>query len=189
MREKNSTQRPNWTLLTITWIVALLILVTLAYKLMFQKQVVRTADCLDQAASAQRATSPLAAVEKYAACVAWISGGASASTAATRPARCRYAGVWAAARGDVVYQVTLEADGKFIGEPGQNAPADAQEVTGTWAVAGNALVWAYDSGAVWPPDINPISAESDKAFTLREVNGSTTRYTLIERRAAETCPK
>jgi hypothetical protein len=169
--------------------VALLILLTFGYKWMFQKKVMRTADCLDEAASAQKANSALSSVEKYAACVAWVSGGTKAVTADGRPARCRYAGVWTSTRGTMTYEITLEADGKFVGEPGQNVSANAQTVTGAWAVAGNSLVWAYDSGAVWPPDINPIFDESEKAFTLREVNGLATRYTLIERSTAEVCSK
>jgi len=183
--------RPRWILRAIGWIVALAIIFILGYRVMFRKQVERTVSCLEQASSAERATSPAAAVEKYAACIDRQSTTAAASSAAKLPVRCRYAGVWAAARGNMVYQVTLKADGKFVGEPAENTPADAQVITGAWTVAGNALVWAYDSGAVWPPDINPISAETDNAnaFTLREVNGSTTRYTLIERSTSGTCRK
>jgi hypothetical protein len=189
MRDKKSVRpRPNWGLMTVTWIVALAILLALAYRLMFRQQVARTVDCLDQAASAQRATTPLAAVNKYAACIAWTSG-APSDTSTARPARCRYAGVWEAARGIRAYQVTLEADGQFVAEPGQNVPVHEPAITGAWAVAGKSLVWAYDSGAVWPPDINPISAESENAISLTEVNGSTTRYTLIERLAGESCSK
>ena len=181
----------SWVLRVIGWLVALLIIFTLAYKVMFQKQAARTGACLDQASSAQRATSPSSSVEKYAACIAGQTAGASASASAAvvLPPRCRYAGVWAAARGEKVYQVTLEADGKFLAEPAQNVRAGAPPITGAWNVAGSSLVWAYDSGAVWPPDINPISAESESAFTLTEVNGSTTRYTLIERLASGSCSK
>lgn len=190
MSAKNSTTpRANWGLLVITWIVALLILLTLAYKLLFQKQVERTGSCLDQASSTQAATSPLAVVEKYAACIAWTADRAAAASATPLRARCRYAGVWAATRGNMVYQVTLEVDGKFLAEPGENVPAHEQAVTGAWTVAGNSMVWAYDSGAAWPPDINPISAQTEDAFTLTEVNRATTRYTLIERTKPEACLK
>lgn len=181
--------RIRWTLRTVGWLIAFAILFTLAYRMMFRKHVERVVDCLDQAASAQRATSASAAVEKYAACVARQSTPPAAAQAGALPPRCRYAGVWTATRGDMVYEVTLEADGKFVAEPAQNSPAHAQAVSGAWTVAGNALVWAYDSDAVWPPDINPISAQSDAAFTLTEVNGSTTRYSLIERATPEACQK
>lgn len=89
----------------------------------------------------------------------------------------------------MVYQVTMEADGRFIAEPVQNTPPNAVAITGAWNVAGKALVWAYDSGAVWPPDVNPFSAETDNAFTLAEVNGAMTHYALIERQASALCPR
>jgi hypothetical protein len=179
--------RSRWVLRAIGWLVALLIIFTLAYRAMFQKRAVRKEACLDLVWTAQPAMTPLAAVEKYSACIAGQS--ANASPAPAPPARCRYAGVWAAARGNMVYQVTLDANGKFLAEPGHNVPANEQAITGAWGVAGNSLVWAYDSGAVWPPDINPISAESESAFTLTEVNRSTTRYTSIDRLASVSCPK
>ena len=118
---------------------------------------------------------------------ATVNAGGTSRQNDTRPARCRYAGVWSAARNSVVYIVTLEADGRFIAEPGENTPANARPISGAWSAAGNALAWVYDSGAVWPPDINPISAESADAFTLREVNGNVTRYTLIERYRPAIC--
>lgn len=190
MPELNADKsRLNLVLLTVAWIVALLVLLAFAYRWAFKTQVVRTADCLDQAAFGQRATSSLTSVEKYAACIAWTAGNTQPAAAGARPARCRYAGVWTAARGNAAYEVTLEPDGKFVGVPGQNVPETAPAITGAWAIAGNSLVWAYDTGAVWPPDINPISAESEKGFTLTEVNGSATRYTLVERSTAEICAK
>lgn len=183
----------SWMLRAIVWSVALMIIFALVYKVMFQKQAARKEACLDQASSTQQATTASASVEKYAACIAGQSSAAAtpvaSSKAPAQPVRCRFAGVWAAARGSVVYQVTLEAGGRFEAEPGQNAPANAPVISGAWSVAGNSLVWAYDSGAVWPPDVNPITAESEAAFTLTEVNGSTTRYSLIEPIVSELCAK
>ena len=175
----------TWILRAIGWSVALLIIFAIMYKVMFGKQVERTVNCLEQTASGERASSPLTSVDKYAACIA----GKTVAASALPPARCRYAGVWSSARGGMVYQVTLDVDGKFVAEPIQNAPANAEDISGAWNVAGRSLVWAYDSGAVWPPDINPIAAESDGAFTLAELDGATTRYTLIRRQASIACKK
>ena len=172
----------------ILWTVALLVIFSLLYKAMFRKQVEHRVNCLDQAASAQRVSSPLSAVDKYAACIG-PPAGSVASAGDTRPARCRYVGVWAAARGNVVYNITLGADGRFVAEPGDNTSPNAPNITGAWSAAGNALAWVYDSGPVWPPDINPISAESTEAFTLREINGSVTRYSLVERHTPAICAK
>lgn len=177
------------TLRAILWVVASAIIFSLLYKVAVRKQVEHKANCLDSASSAQRTMSPVAAVEKYAACIGPSTAGAGRTANDKRPARCRYVGVWAAARGNVIYNVTLGADGRFVAEPGDNAPPGAASITGAWSVAGPALAWVYDSGPVWPPDVNPISAESTAGFTLSEVNGSTTRYTLIERHAPAICAK
>jgi hypothetical protein len=177
--------RPPIRLLGFATLVAALVLLTFAYRWLFQQKVTRTLDCFDKAASAQEATSALTAVDKYAGCMASIGGGTTSSP--TRPARCRYAGTWTATRGSASYEVTLNPDGSFSAEPGQGVAASEPAITGAWAVAGNALAWAYDSGAVWPPDINPIIGQSDNGFTLREVNGMTTQYSLVARARAEAC--
>jgi len=192
-RNKRSDAR-NWIWVTIGWTVALFVLLAMGYKLMFRKQAVLTVNCLDQATTSQRASTPLLSVEKYAACLAWktagtATSGAGPAAAPVHPVRCPYAGTWNATRDNMVYEVTLDVNGKFSAEPGDSAPPRSPTITGAWTVAGNVMIWAYDSGPVWPPDINPISAQSDKGFTLTEVNGSTTRYTLIERAASESCVK
>lgn len=176
----------SWALRAIGWSVALLIIFTLLYKVMFQKQAVSVQGCLDQAASSQRPRTPAASVEKYAACVAPQP---LAPAATALPPRCKYAGRWSATRGEMVYQVTMDADGRFIAEPAQNTSPGAVAITGAWNVAGKALVWAYDTGAVWPPDVNPLSAETDSSFSLAEVNGAITNYVLVERTASALCPR
>lgn len=177
--------RTTWTLRAVGWTVALLIIFGLMYKVMFKKRVESAANCLDQVASAEKTATPLASVEKYATCIA----GKSPAEPASLPARCKYAGKWTSSRGNMVYKVTLEADGRFVAEGLENAPADAPEITGAWTVAARSLVWAYDSGAVWPPDINPIIAESPDSFTLLEVDGAKTRYALKQRQTAGICRK
>ena len=176
----------SWVLRAMLWSVTLLIVFSLANKIAFRKQGEQKVNCLDRAASAERATSPMTAVNKYVTC---MGPSKSNQVSDTRPARCRYVGVWAASRGSAMYIVTLGADGRFVAEPGDNAPPTEQSISGAWSVAGNTLVWVYDSGPVWPPDINPVSAETPDAFTLSEVNGSTTRYSLIERHTAAICAK
>lgn len=196
---EHTSSRSTWTLRIIGWTVALMIILPLAYKTMFRQQAAKKVECLEQAASSGRAVSASTAVNKFAACelgqaaesrktdAATTTGGKSTNAGAIASsdplvsARCRYAGVWAATRGQMVYMVTLEADGRFIAEPSQNTPANASTITGAWSVAGNKMAWAYDNGPVWPPDINPISAAGDREFTLVEVNGATTRYELVDR--------
>ncbi len=185
----------NGVLRSILWGVGLLIVFMMIYKVAFRKQVEKKVNCLEQAASAQRANSPLSAVDKYAACIGPTVRGKTAQTSPvidTRPARCRYVGVWAASRGNMVYNITLGVDGRFLAEPGSNTPPNATTITGAWSAAdaeSKVLAWVYDIGPVWPPDVNPVSAETTDAFTLSEVNGSLTRYNLIERHTPAICSK
>jgi hypothetical protein len=173
---------------TILGVVALGIVFSLVYKVVFRKQVEQRVNCLERSASAEPASTPLAAVNKYAACVGRVQQAASSTTnAVAKPPRCRYVGTWAATRGAVTYNVTLDVDGRFVAEPGANAPPSPAQITGAWSAAGSTLVWVYDSGPVWPPDINPISDSANDSFTLREVNGSTTRYKLLEKQTPAIC--
>ena len=186
----------KWLLRGMLWLVALMIIFSLGHKIMGKKVVDRKIACLDQASTAERATTPIAAVNKYAACMGLPVDNTPAATVAsgntsndTRPARCRYLGKWAATRGNMVYHVTLEVDGKFIAVPARNAGDNAETITGAWSVAGKSIAWVYDSGAVWPPDVNPVSNETNDEFTLSEVNGSSTRYSLIEPYTPAICAK
>ncbi|MEQ1516638.1 MAG: hypothetical protein ABL931_09135 [Usitatibacteraceae bacterium] len=181
----NLEPRTRWTLRVIGWSVSVLIIFGLIYRATFNKRVEQTGDCLERTSSEERASTPLASVDKYARCIA----GKAAVVKGALPERCRYAGTWTSARGTTAYKMTLDVDGKFIAEPAQNAPANATEITGAWAVAGRSLVWVYDSGAVWPPDLNPITAQTDDAFTLRETSGESTRFTLIKRQITTACLK
>ena len=79
--------KSRWVLRAIGWSVALLVIFTLIYKVTFRKQVEHKVKCLETASSAEQATTPLAAVDRYAACVA----GKSAEESAV-PLRCRYEG-------------------------------------------------------------------------------------------------
>jgi hypothetical protein len=49
------------------------------------------------------------------------------------------------------------------------------------------MIWLHEAGRVWPPDINPITDSSDTSFSLREADGSTTRYELIRRVPSTSC--
>jgi hypothetical protein len=96
---------------------------------------------------------------------------------------CEYVGTWEAKRDQSVYHVTLRADGEFVAEPVNVADRGAPTVTGSWSVAGKpgkeSMVWLYDEGRVWPPDINPVKEPRDDGFTLIEENGSRTDYSRI----------
>jgi hypothetical protein len=100
---------------------------------------------------------------------------------------CRYVGIWSASRGETMYRVTLMDDSRFIAEPLRDAAPAAQNLSGSWGVHEDRMIWLYDTGRLWPPDINPITYISETGFSLREADGSTTRYDLIEQVPSTSC--
>jgi len=93
----------------------------------------------------------------------------------------KYVGVWTASRTGTVYRVTLRDDSQYIAVPESDNTPGAQVLSGSWGVNDGRMIWLPDTGRFWPPDINPITDISDTSFSLREANGSTTRYELLER--------
>ncbi len=100
-------------------------------------------------------------------------------------APCHYVGTWQAAREASLYQITLAVDGQFLAEPIRTPERDARNLTGSWAVIGRRdsekMVWLYDEGRVWPPDVNPVKNARADGFTLMEENGSRTEYSLTQK--------
>lgn len=93
-----------------------------------------------------------------------------------------YVGIWLSRRGDTLYQITLDGNGQFFAKPASGR--DAGCVTGSWGVIGSGdiqkVVWLYDQGQFWPPDINPIEKTTPDGFVLVEKNGSRTEFTRTE---------
>ncbi|MBL8516558.1 MAG: hypothetical protein JNM76_06280 [Betaproteobacteria bacterium] len=171
---------------TLMWAGFSIVIVFLLYRGVARMTVEATADCLERKAHVEQYLTRLAAVEGYARCVAKNEKRPAAGSGTPHP-RCAYAGVWSSKRRDVEYFITLNADGTFVAEPGPGASSNAQPVTGAWTVANNKMVWAYDSGPVWPPDINPIFDERASALKLREVDGQTTELIRLPTEGALKC--
>lgn len=141
------------------------------------------------ATAMENAQNLVACVDQRAGMVEYLAFRGTKNLFSRLPyAPCEYVGTWEAKREASVYQVTLRADGQFLAEPVRTSDRDATKVTGSWSVAGRRgkerLVWLYDEGRVWPPDINPVREPRADGFTLMEENGSRTEYTRI---AASKC--
>lgn len=95
------------------------------------------------------------------------------------PVDCRFVGVWKSTRPRTVYQVTMDADRRF--EAHRLEGEDSGVFEGAWLADGNRISWLYDRKLVWPPDINEVRDASTDAFSLVEVDGSISRFELIER--------
>jgi hypothetical protein len=155
-------------------------------------------DCMEL--PSQRGASKPTALESAKALVACVDGRSGLVEtlafwqtkrlfSALPSAPCDYVGTWRATREKSVYQITLRADGQFLAEPVQTSDRDARNLAGSWGVVGKLdsqkMVWLYDEGRVWPPDVNPIKNARADGFTLVEENGSRTEFS---RTGGETCP-
>lgn len=160
----------------------LIVIWLMLFKTVARKSGEAVGNCLDRAAHKERYVNRLQAVEGYARCVAQ-----NEKKEPDKNPRCRFTGVWSAKRNGVEYFVTLRMDGSFLAEPGRGAGSAERAIRGAWTFANQKLVWAYDGKAVWPPDINPMFDVSERAFKLREVDGATTEYILIDPEGRPQC--
>lgn len=106
------------------------------------------------------------------------------------PPACEHVGIWKSARRRSVYRITLRDDNTFSGEPVSDVGAmrDSGDASGYWGENENRMVWIYDTGLVWPPDINRIESQSPDKFTLIEVNGERSEFTRERKLESARCP-
>ncbi len=90
-----------------------------------------------------------------------------------------FVGTWNSSQPRCNYRFTLQANGEFVGEP-MGCTLSAETFHGAWGVYDRQMVWLYDEGNVWPPDINPMDVVDKDFFLLVEKDGSRTRFTRAE---------
>ena len=138
----------------------------------------------------QNAKALVGCVEARSGIVEWLAFRQTKRLFAALPsAPCDYVGTWQASRDESLYRISLSAAGQFVAEPVRSADSSARNITGSWGVVGPAdrpyMVWLYDEGQVWPPDINTVTDERSDGFSLIEQNGSRTQF---KRSGASACP-
>lgn len=93
---------------------------------------------------------------------------------------CNLVGAWTSSRGDSVFKVTMTEDGRFTAEPIAAGPYGKQSYRGSWEVfEGKQIRWIDDYRSEDKSDVNDILDLQGRSFTLREVNGSKTRFNRI----------
>ena len=88
----------------------------------------------------------------------------------------QFVGVWNSSQPRCNYKITLKADGEFLGEP-VSCTISSDRFNGTWGVFENQMIWLYERGADWPPDINAMDVVDKDFFLLVEKDGSRTKFT------------
>jgi hypothetical protein len=100
---------------------------------------------------------------------------------------CPLIGDWLSSRGNQPgYRIELRDDGRFSvrgTQPGRTGVV----ATGAWAFQGDSLVWQSDQQPGHALDVTPIEPGSLTRFTLREADGSQTRYERLQLLASRRC--
>jgi hypothetical protein len=140
----------------------------------------------------QSAKAFVACVDQRVGIVEWLAFRPTRKLFSSLPyTPCRYVGTWEASRVGSIYRVTLGGDGQFAAVPVRTSEPNATNIMGSWSVAGTIknpkMVWLYDQGRIFPPDVNPIQNVRPDGFTLIEVDGSTTEYRRAEAASDEAC--
>ncbi len=100
---------------------------------------------------------------------------------------CNYIGVWTSQRPQGVYQYSLHEDSKFTAAPLRKNTGDVY--SGEWGVYLNKMVWLYDDGMIWPPDVNVIKTTGENSFSLVERDNSITSFTRVGALESIACPQ
>ena len=185
----------GWTTRIFLWSLCSVVALALLYVYGTFTLAGHLQDCMSSTAREARSISSLEHAQRIVSCVDRQSGaekvlfrGEMRAVESLRNAPCRYIGTWLATRKDgTSYKVDLKEGGSFLAEPYHSARGRTETVTGSWGVDGNRMVWLYDIGMIWPPDINPIEDESSQGFTLVEHDGVKTRYVPFESEQIEGC--
>jgi hypothetical protein len=197
MRATDPLPRPvGWLTRTIFWGIGIAIVLGILYGYGNARLATHVQECLNSPAprGGDIKVSALVAAQRRAACIHQHSGmiervilyRTRRMLLALPATPCRFIGVWRAQRTKTEYQVTLRDDSGFSAVP-VKAPRGSGPVTGSWGYYGGKLVWLYEEGLVFPPDVNRIEDAKDTSFTLVEKDGSTTRYALLERTQSSAC--
>jgi hypothetical protein len=170
--------------IAITWYVAGNVRLVTHYTECLNKPSARDAG---RPTAMENAKALVACVEDRSGIVEWLAFRPTKRLFSALPLTpCNYVGTWRSRREDSIYQITLGANGQFLAEPVRTSDRGATRVTGSWGVVGSGdnrnMVWLYDEGHIWPPDVNPIKQLTPSGFILVEQNGSRTEFTRIGER-------
>lgn len=152
--------------------------------------------CSSEAELRGMPNNDLAYAQRFSLCMflkggfieAWLGEPALLHVMSLPSAACARVGVWQSTRKQTVYTVTLHDDSSFIAEPVVDLRPSAGPVSGYWGENQGVMIWIYDNGLMWPPDINRIENQTPGRFTLVEANGERTEFSQKETLDSQRCP-
>ena len=182
----------KWAIRGFGWLIALGVMAVFVHRYGVSRVNTATANCMEQSRGGRTA---LAISQELLDCIwaksgpleRWILKDRKALMSGLPYPPCRYIGMWRATRPGAIYNITLRDDSTFLAEPIQ--PSNAETISGSWGFNKDRLLWFYDNGRIWPPDINRVRHQDDKIFLLTEQDGSTTTYMLMQRFESTACAR
>lgn len=187
----------RWLLRIVGWSVAALVFIAIYRVGNAYRTVEFAGQCTRESQFKGEHQTNLGYAQRFSACMflrsnffeAWRTEPSLRHVMALPSAPCARIGVWKSTRRRSVYRVALRDDSSFIAEPvASPANPQAETVSGFWGEHEGRMVWIYDNGILWPPDINPIENDSAGSFTLVEANGERTDFIREENLPSQRCP-
>lgn len=188
----------RWTLRLILWAVGIAVMIPLYRAGTAYRSIDVAQQCLGEVRAAKVQLSGLYQQQRFCLCMFLRSSylesrrmePALKQVMALGEAPCEHVGIWKSARQASVYRVAMRDDNTFSSE----AVSDFTRrrgyggSTGYWGETDGSMVWIYDSGAVWPPDIDHIESDSPDKFILIEADGERTEFTRERALDSARCP-
>lgn len=186
----------RWTVRIIAWSVAIALMIPLYRTGTAFQSIDLAQQCLGEAKSPQQ--SGLFRAQRFSLCMFLKSSYIESRRLEPRlrdvmalpSAPCQYVGIWKSSRSLSVHRITMRDDGTFTSEPMSDYSRTRQPVgtSGYWGENEGRMVWIYNDGAIWPPDVNRIESQSTDKFSLIEVNGERTEFVRERQIESALCP-
>jgi hypothetical protein len=188
----------RWTLRLLLWSVGIAFMLPLYRAGVAFHDVDTQQQCANETASAKGPQAGLFQQQRFCLCMFLHSGylesrrlePALDDVMALGAAPCDFVGIWKSARRRSVYRITMRDDNTFTSEPvaDYGRMSGSAAGSGYWGENDGRLVWIYQSGVTWPPDINRIESQSADKFTLIETSGERTEFTRERPLQSARCP-
>ena len=185
----------SWVTRGFAYGIGLFVIFGLAASAGKNRLAANTLQCTEEATKpGAPAPSALAAAKALGACIDRKNGalenllaGSTLKLLRALPnAPCKFVGRWKSSKTASGYEISLHGNGEFSARPWSERDF-TEVIAGNWGVHENRIVWLYNEGVVWPPDVNRMEITGPESFTLTEMNGAKTNFLRFDKLPPERC--
>lgn len=185
----------SWVTRSIAYGFALLVIFWLAASAGKGRLAVNALQCIEESPKASASSpSALASAKALGACLErkntllenLVAGSTLKMLRALPNTPCKFVGRWKSSKTASGYEISLHGNGEFSARPWSEREF-TEIIAGNWAVYEGRMVWFYNEGLVWPPDVNRMEITGPESFTLTEMNGAKTNFLRFDKLPPERC--